>query len=81
MVKKLKILQFVSIKEGLPEKSGDYICLMKSEQIVTVHYSSKHKMFNTDDELDKTDTNLNDRVVAWISNVSTEEIEQLKEAF
>lgn len=44
----IKEITFYKTSEALPEKSGEYLCHIEGEYVV-LHYSTKHKLFNTFD--------------------------------
>ena len=59
----INILDSYCLKDGVPEKSGKYLCWCKNEYFTVLHYSDKHKKFNCHDE-DK-ETPFVIEVVAW----------------
>lgn len=56
-------------KEGLPDKSGTYVCYNKFGEIQTLPFSNDHKAFNANDWQDSKfamKNNLNDSIVKWV---------------
>lgn len=54
---------------GLPKKTGEYVVFMSYGAINTLHYSSKHKVFNSQDYYSEQEANklsMNDNVLKWI---------------
>ena len=54
---------------GFPEKSGEYVVFMAYGAINTLHYSSKHKVFNSHDyysEQEANELSMNKNVLKWI---------------
>ena len=43
--------QWISVKDRLPEKSGDYLALTDNGLIERLSYSERHNAFNADDRL------------------------------
>ena len=58
------ILDSYCLKDGLPKKSGEYLCWCKYNYFTVLSYSEKHKMFNCRDEFDVKDL-CPIEVVAW----------------
>lgn len=45
-------LEFHDVRDGLPEKSGDYFVLTHGHYFTALPYSSKYKVFNQYDSLE-----------------------------
>lgn len=48
-------LEFHDVRDGLPEKSGDYFVNALGRYFTVLHYSSKYKAFNQFDECEYTE--------------------------
>ena len=59
----INLLDSYCLKESLPEKSGNYLCLCDNGMFAVLHYSEKHKKFNCHDESYSTLFAI--KVVAW----------------
>lgn len=59
----VKILESYCLKSGVPEKSGEYLCMNEYGGFQVLVYSDRHKGFNCHDEYDETPFKLD--VVAW----------------
>ena len=57
------ILEKYCLRTGLPEKSGEYLCMNEYGGFQVLVYSEKHKAFNCHDEYDETPFKID--VVAW----------------
>ena len=51
-------------KDGLPKKSGDYLCFVNNLYYESLPFSVRHKAFNCFDQFDTTDTKIED-VTLW----------------
>ena len=50
-------------KDGLPMKSGDYLCFVNNGYYESLPFSKRHKAFNCYDNFDKTDCKID--VLLW----------------
>ena len=50
-------------KDGLPKKSGDYLCFVNNLYYESLSFSVRHKAFNCYDRFDETDTKID--VLLW----------------
>ena len=60
----INILDSYCLKDGVPEKSGKYLCWCKNEYFTVLPYSEKHKVFNAYDGLEVNDLRPIE-VIAW----------------
>lgn len=56
-------LLFYNPNIKLPEKSGDYLCITRYGNLMYLHYSAKHKLFNMYDETQNAENAIH--VVGW----------------
>ena len=59
----INILDSYCLKECLPKKSGEYLCLNDAGRFQVLHYSKRHGAFNCRDESNETPFKID--VVAW----------------
>ena len=60
----LKVKFYEVEKDGLPKKSGDYLCFVDNRYYESLPFSVRHKVFNCYDQFDKTDTKI-ENVTLW----------------
>ena len=61
--------EWISVKDRLPESSGDYLVVIELENITlqqVLGFSARHQKFNASDSLDTAECPIND-VTHWMS--------------
>lgn len=68
----LKASKWISVKERLPDESGDYLTFRKSGICAVLGYSAKYHAFNSSDNLPTSSLKYRIKVTHWMPLPSTE---------